>query len=177
MIVALLAILKAGAAYLPLDPDWPAPRLAYVLADAQARVLLAQPPCIDRLTQAAPAVTALALNADGHGLRQLSVHACAAARDADRPRLLHLHLGLDRTTQGRGGDASQRGGAVRGHAAPLRRRPADTWTLFHSFAFDFSVWEIWGALLHGGRLVVVDKAVTRDPAASRRCWPGKASRC
>ena len=40
----------------------------------------------------------------------------------------------------------------------------DVWTLFHSFAFDFSVWEIWGALLHGGRLVVVPYAVSRSPA-------------
>src|SRR5205823_7903564 len=41
--------------------------------------------------------------------------------------------------------------------------PDDVWTLFHSFAFDFSVWEIWGALLYGGRLVVVPRAVSRDP--------------
>jgi len=46
--------------------------------------------------------------------------------------------------------------------------PADTWTLFHSYAFDFSVWEIWGALAHGGRLVVVPAAVSRDPAAFLR---------
>ena len=44
------------------------------------------------------------------------------------------------------------------------------WTLFHSFAFDFSVWEIWGALLHGGRLVVVPHAVSRAPTDSWRCW-------
>ncbi len=37
------------------------------------------------------------------------------------------------------------------------------WTLFHSYAFDFSVWEIWGALLHGGRLVVVPWEVSRSP--------------
>jgi len=46
--------------------------------------------------------------------------------------------------------------------------PADVWTLFHSYAFDFSVWEIWGALLYGGRLVVVPSWVTRDPAAFRK---------
>src|SRR5258708_10811475 len=40
----------------------------------------------------------------------------------------------------------------------------DVWTLFHSYAFDFSVWEIWGALLHGGRLVIAPKMVTRSPA-------------
>ncbi len=39
----------------------------------------------------------------------------------------------------------------------------DVWTLFHSYAFDFSVWEMWGALLYGGRLVVVPKAITRSP--------------
>ena len=39
----------------------------------------------------------------------------------------------------------------------------DVWTLFHSFAFDFSVWEIWGALLHGGQLVVVPLATARSP--------------
>src|SRR5205814_8013205 len=39
----------------------------------------------------------------------------------------------------------------------------DVWTLFHSYAFDFSVWELWGALLHGGRLVVVPYAVSRSP--------------
>src|ERR1700674_279657 len=39
----------------------------------------------------------------------------------------------------------------------------EVWTLFHSFAFDFSVWEIWGALLHGGRLVVVRYSILRSP--------------
>ena len=45
--------------------------------------------------------------------------------------------------------------------------PTDVWTLFHSYAFDFSVWEIWGALLAGGRLVVVPQDTSRDPAAFR----------
>src|SRR3546814_11710853 len=43
----------------------------------------------------------------------------------------------------------------------------DVWTMFHSFAFDFSVWELWGALLHGGTLVLVDHEVSRDPEAFR----------
>ncbi|HKV08643.1 MAG TPA: amino acid adenylation domain-containing protein, partial [Thermoanaerobaculia bacterium] len=45
--------------------------------------------------------------------------------------------------------------------------PGDVWTLFHSYSFDFSVWEIWGALLHGGRLVVVPRWVARSPEAFR----------
>src|SRR5690606_29143921 len=54
-----------------------------------------------------------------------------------------------------------------GAAADLRFGPEDVWTLFHSYAFDFSVWEIWGPLLHGGRLVVVDHDVVRDPERFR----------
>ncbi|KAA1243525.1 AMP-binding protein, partial [Mycobacterium simiae] len=46
----------------------------------------------------------------------------------------------------------------------LTPAPGQVWTQCHSYAFDFSVWEIWGALLHGGRLVVVPEAVTRSPA-------------
>src|SRR4029077_15382973 len=48
---------------------------------------------------------------------------------------------------------------------PFEFRSDDIWTLFHSYAFDFSVWEIWGALLHGGRLVVVPQDVARTPSA------------
>jgi len=50
-----------------------------------------------------------------------------------------------------------------GAAARLRFGPNDVWSLFHSYAFDFSVWEMWGALLSGGRLVVVPFAVSRSP--------------
>ena len=52
--------------------------------------------------------------------------------------------------------------------------PGDVWTLFHSYAFDFSVWEIWGALLYGGRLVVVPHEVSRAPRTSTACSAAKA---
>src|SRR4029077_7947539 len=59
-------------------------------------------------------------------------------------------------------------------AEPFRFGPEDVWTLFHSFAFDFSVWEIWGALLHGGRLVVVPYPVSRSPEAFAELLAGEA---
>ncbi|WP_345524380.1 AMP-binding protein [Streptomyces echinatus] len=55
--------------------------------------------------------------------------------------------------------------------------PDDVWTLFHSPSFDFSVWEIWGPLLHGGRLVVVSHETSRSPGNSGDCWPPKPSPC
>ena len=57
--------------------------------------------------------------------------------------------------------------ATRGAGSASERTTC--WTLFHSFAFDFSVWEIWGALLYGGRLVVVPYGVSRSPEASTGC--------
>ena len=54
---------------------------------------------------------------------------------------------------------------LRRHRPLVRLRPRDVWTLFHSYAFDFSVWELWGALLYGGRLVVVPYWVSRSPEA------------
>ena len=76
--------------------------------------------------------------------------------DPEERRLRHLHVGVDRPAEGRRGRARQRRAAV--HARPTHWfgfGPQDTWLLLHSYAFDFSVWELWGALLHGGRLVVV----------------------
>ena len=49
-------------------------------------------------------------------------------------------------------------------ASRFRFGPDDVWLLFHSFAFDFSVWELWGALIHGGRVVIVPRDVAYSPA-------------
>ena len=84
----------------------------------------------------------------------------SAAVEPDHPGLRHLHLGLDRPAEGRGGHARQRRrGCSRRPQPGSASAPDDVWTLFHSYAFDFSVWEIWGALLYGGRLVVVPYGV------------------
>ena len=156
LVVALLAVLKAGGAYVPLDPAYPAERLAYMLADAGAPVLLTQHRCAARCPSGRRAGDRLD--------RRWTAPIAAAARDQPAgprrrpgpPRLRHLHLRLHRPAQGRAWSThAQRGAAVRRDRRVVRLRPDDVWTLFHSYAFDFSVWEIWGALLHGGRLVVV----------------------
>ncbi|MEV7771026.1 amino acid adenylation domain-containing protein [Kitasatospora sp. NPDC086791] len=166
LVVALLAVAKSGAAYLPLDPDYPADRLAYMLADATPAALLT-----DRAT--APRLPA-------HDVRRLLVDGPEAERYPAVP------LGPDeRTRPLRAEDTAYviytSGSTGRPKGVPVTHRnvvrlftatdhwfgfgPDDVWTLFHSYAFDFSVWELWGALLHGGRLVVVPHLVSRDPAA------------
>ncbi|WP_052707744.1 amino acid adenylation domain-containing protein, partial [Streptomyces rubellomurinus] len=169
LVVALLAVAKSGAAYLPLDPDYPADRLAYMLADARPAALLT-----DRAT--APRLPA-------HDVPQLLVdEAEPGERPATPPGPLAQH---ERTRPLRAEDTAYviytSGSTGRPKGVPVTHRNVvrlftatdhwfhfgadDVWTLFHSYAFDFSVWELWGALLHGGRLVVVPHLVSRDPAA------------
>ncbi|WP_416422486.1 amino acid adenylation domain-containing protein [Pseudomonas sp. App30] len=159
LIVGLLAILKAGGAYLPLDPDYPADRLAYMQADSGIALLLIQ----DHLQQRLPVVDGVQrLGFASDGYPDTAPPAAAGPR----------HLAYCIYTSGSTGSPK---GVLIEHANVLRLFQAseavlpfdhrDVWTLFHSYAFDFSVWEIFGALLHGGTLVVVPYYVSREPRA------------
>jgi amino acid adenylation domain-containing protein len=170
MMVALLAVLKAGGAYVPLDPAYPEDRLAYILEDSCPAVLvsaaLPQGGLLANLRQAAPHMALVDLG-DGAA----SWHDLPAD---DLPRqatgVAAAHLAYLIYTSGSTGKPK---GVMVEHRNVVRLFGAtdawfgfnehDVWTLFHSYAFDFSVWEIWGALLYGGRLVVVPLEVARAP--------------
>ncbi|MEW1762479.1 amino acid adenylation domain-containing protein, partial [Streptomyces cyaneofuscatus] len=163
LVPALLGVLKAGGAYLPLDPAAPADRLGFMIADAAVPVVVTQSAHTGLLAPLHSGTT-LVLDADGT-LDTAPAHDPEPVAGAD-------HLVYVIYTSGSTGRPK---GVCLTHANVLRlfdvtgRRTGfhadDVWTLFHSYAFDFSVWEMFGALLHGGRLVVVPKEVTRDPSA------------
>ena len=167
---ALLAVLKAGAAYLPVDPAYPADRAGFMLADAGPVCVLADPEASAALNGAAGGVPVIVPEDPG---TQAVLAGLSGRRvtDADRAGpVLPDHRAYVIYTSGSTG--TPKGVAVsHGSVAGLlggtweeyRFGQTDVWTLFHSFAFDFSVWEMWGALLHGGRLVVVPSAVRRSP--------------
>jgi amino acid adenylation domain-containing protein len=152
LVVALLAVLKAGAAYLPLDPASPPERLAFALADSGAALVITA----DFLASGREAIAA------GSGGR-LEVES-----DPEAPAYVIYTSG---STGRPKGVVIPHGNVARLFSATAPRfgfAADDVWTLFHSFAFDFSVWEIWGALLHGGRLVVVPYWESRSPEAFYR---------
>ncbi len=162
LIVTLVAILKSGAAYLPLDPAYPGERLAFMVEDADAAIIIAS----DHADW---------LPADRKRLDPHPAEDAQAAASPTRHAAAASDLAYVIYTSGSTG--KPKGVAIE-HAAVTRLfsatdgwfgfRPSDVWTLFHSVSFDFSVWEIWGALLHGGRLVIVPESTTRDPAAFLR---------
>jgi amino acid adenylation domain-containing protein len=161
--VGLLGILKAGGAYLPLDPVYPRDRLAFILEDAQARVLVTQERLRDQFAGLPAKVLCLDTDSDRF----------TAGSDQNPnvdvgPKNLAYVIYTSGSTGKPKGSLITHYNAVRLFQATepwFGFNHRDVWTLFHSHAFDFSVWEFWGALLYGGRLVVAPYLVTRSPAA------------
>ncbi|CQD22142.1 syringomycin synthetase [Mycobacterium lentiflavum] len=155
-IIAILAVLKTGAAYLALDPAHPDARIGFMVADARPVAAITTAALSDRL--------------GGHDLAVVSVDDPRISGypitplPAPDPDDIAYIIYTSGTT-----------GTPKGVAVPHRNvtrllsslegglEMEQAWTQCHSLAFDFSVWEIWGALLYGGRLVVVPESVARSP--------------
>jgi len=159
LVVGILGILYSGAAYLPLEPALPRTRLQFMLEDAKA---------IAVVTTSSVLGQSIDLPIPCLGVDEDSANAGADFNPSGEPQPHHLAYVMYTS-----GSTGRPKGVMASHAnvvrlfsttqATFRFSADDVWTLFHSFAFDFSVWEMWGALLHGGRLVVVPYEVSRDP--------------
>ncbi len=161
LIVGVLGILKAGGAYLPLDPAYPPDRLSFMLKDAEARVLLASEDLVERI--ASPDVPVFLIDRDwrtiAHESKENLENKCVAEN------LAYVIYTSGSTGKSKGVLVTHENVARLFGITDscFRFSHDDVWTLFHSIAFDFSVWEIWGALLYGGRLVIVPYWVSRSP--------------
>lgn len=179
MVIGLLGILKAGAAYVPLDLHYPEERLAYLLKDSAPKALLTQIKLLTQLSVlASPEMTVVCLDelsaspaGQGNAISDINF----AGFPDTNPAIVALHPEHLAYIIYTSGSTGQPKGVMVSHAnvtrlfavtqAQFQFSADDVWTLFHSFAFDFSVWEIWGALLYGGRLVIVPHGTARNPDA------------
>jgi amino acid adenylation domain-containing protein len=157
--IAMLGILKAGGGYVPIDPDYPTARARFMAQDSGMRVIVT-----DRIHAAA--MTALApMVVDFASLDDEAEDNLPPA--AEPSNLAYVIYTSGSTGQPKGVMIEHRNVVqlLFQDRLPFSFGPADTWTLFHSSCFDFSVWEMYGALLFGGRLVIVPKHTAQDAPA------------
>ena len=156
-IVAILAVLKTGAAYLPIDPALPAARIGFMLDDAAPIAAITTAGLADRLD----GCELLVIDVEDPRIDTHPARACRRRPPRTSPT----------SSTPRAPPVSPRGWpsptttspSCWTHWMPGLAGPGQVWSQWHSLAFDVSVWEICGALLHGGRLVVVPESVARSP--------------
>ncbi|WP_444997367.1 amino acid adenylation domain-containing protein [Aliikangiella sp. IMCC44359] len=163
IVVGILATLKVGAAYVPLEPGNPDSRIEYMIDDAKINWVITQQHLESRLSNKNVALVSLDCEKTIKALELLD------SSNIERVHVLPENAAYVIYTSGSTGKPK---GVIVEHKNVIRLFETcaenftfnhnDCWTLFHSYAFDFSVWEIWGALLHGGKLVVVPYEVSRS---------------
>ncbi|MGO4295016.1 amino acid adenylation domain-containing protein [Chitinophaga sp. RAB17] len=149
LVITILAVLKAGGAYVPIDPEYPQERIDYMIADSQCKVVIDKQELWSfRLQEEQyPKEEPVAVNKPG----DLAYVIYTSGTTGHPKGTLITHRNVVRLFK---------------TDKPLFDfGAADVWTLFHSCCFDFSVWEMYGALLFGGKLVVVPLLTAKDPQA------------
>lgn len=170
LIIGILGILKAGAAYVPMDPAYPKKRLVYMLNDSNPKAFVTQHELLEHIS--IPEVPVIVLDtatlfADGNTYSLT----CQPLTNPD-PNELGIKPNNLAYVIYTSGSTGQPKGVMVEHRNLVQLMTTvqdefifsvdDVWTLYHSFAFDFSVWEMWGALLNGGRLVIVPLHIARS---------------
>lgn len=166
MVIALLAVLKAGGAYVPLDPAYPRKRLQFMMDDSAPAVLLTQEDLRGLFPGIGERVPVLDMAAAAHSWElepDTNPHRVSIGVTPKHVAYVIYTSGSTGTPKGVMVEHANVARLFAATDAWFRFDASDVWTLFHSYAFDFSVWEIWGALFYGGRLVIVPKDVGRSP--------------
>ncbi|WP_445632634.1 D-alanine--poly(phosphoribitol) ligase subunit DltA [Nostoc sp. DSM 114161] len=161
LIIAMLSVVKAGGVYVPLDPAYPRDRIEFTISDCEAELILTTTTISSQLPESTAKICL-----DGEDAPYLTESNEPLTGDTLDPNSGAYIIYTSGST------GKPKGVLVTQHNVTRLFRSTqqwfefneqDVWTFFHSFAFDFSVWEIWGALLYGGRLVIVPYCVSRNP--------------
>jgi len=164
--IAILAVLKAGAAYVPIDPRVPDDRMRYMLEDTSSRVIITNSTYREKI----------GLFAQHNEVNVVAIDEPSFAEHLNQQPITNPDVNINNTelaymiyTSGTTGNPK---GVLQTHTNVIRLFAAtddfyrfnnnDIWVLFHSYVFDFSVWEMWGALFYGGKLIIPTEEQTKD---------------
>ena len=161
LIIAMLAVVKAGGVYVPVDPAYPRDRIEFTVNDCEAELIITASSLTSLFPQSANLVCI-----DADDAPYLSENNEPVTVESIQPENGAYVIYTSGSTGKPKGVLVTQHNVIRlfqstSHWYGFNEN--DVWTFFHSFAFDFSVWEIWGALLHGGRLAIVPYTISRNP--------------
>ena len=173
MIIAILGVMKAGGAYVPVDPDYPSERIKHILEDTDSKLVLTQSHLVDKLKEFRK-IDLVDLNSscyDSECVENLSVqnnsmdlaYVIYTSGTAGKPKGVMIpHKNVHRLFSSTD--------------CKFKFNDTDVWVLYHSYVFDFSVWEIWGALHYGGKLLIPNKMLVKNiPSFVRLCVENRVS--
>ena len=155
MIMGICGIIKSGGAYVPIDPGYPKDRIEYMLSDCKPKAVITY----NAETDTGYPVIDLAESKAWEGVSQNPIH-------VNKPHDLLYVIYTSGTTGKPKGAMIEHRNVVRllcNEKYQFKITYEDTWTMFHSYCFDFSVWEMYGALLYGCRLIIVSGSISKDP--------------
>jgi amino acid adenylation domain-containing protein len=162
MIIGILGILKAGGAYLPIDPHYPEERKRYTMSDSGAEVLVTGP---DDIPVGAGGLAPLSVPPLYLPLNpQLQTEPFKAPLNLRSSNLSYVIYTSGTTGRPKGCMITHRNlvRLMKNEKHPFLFDERDVWIMAHSYCFDFSVWEMYGALVNGGRVVVPARDEVRD---------------
>lgn len=166
-LIAILAVLKAGGAYVPIEPNYPQERISYILEDANTNLVLTNRIHKKKLKKIGLNASLKIIAIDEKNFKS---RLSSKPTENVTPSIASTHLAYVIYTSGTTGKPK---GVLQPHKNVIRLfattnhwyqfNGRDVWTLFHSYAFDVSVWEMWGALFYGGKLIIPSHDEVRDP--------------
>jgi amino acid adenylation domain-containing protein len=167
--IAMLAVMKAGGGYVPLDPELPLERLHWLIADTAAPVVVTQRSLRERLPRTGVHLVEVATE---HADDPAGAELTRSVQPDNLAYIIHTSgsTGTPKGVQVTHANVSRLFSATE---ETFRFTRDDVSTLFHSSAFDFSVWELWSAWLYGGRVVIVPRDAQRSPDAFYRLLVGE----
>ncbi|NOQ24319.1 MAG: amino acid adenylation domain-containing protein, partial [Bacteroidales bacterium] len=156
-VYSMLGVLKSGGAYLPLDPDYPDDRIDFILNDSRSKIVISTKDFSERIEFKGSIICVEEISVLENNISNIEI--------INKPSDLCYIIYTSGTTGMPKGVMIEHRNAVRlffNEKFQFDFSEKDVWTMFHSHCFDFSVWEMYGALLYGGKLIVIPKIVARD---------------